>query len=410
MKILQLCHKMSFPLHDGGAYSLYHTALGLANQGSDVKILAINTPKHQVDLESIPVDFREKTKFECSWVDTRFNLFSALINLFTTRSYFVERFYSKQYEADLIRILSAGKFDIIQLEHLYMCLYLNTIRKFSRARVILRPQNVENQVWKSILKNKISPLKKLYLRIATTRLLKFEIEMANQVDGIIAISPDDADTFRTYAPGIPCVEVPIGFDFSRISAYNMNRQFDDFPVFYHLGSMDWFPNIEGITWFIKEVIPYIKAEYPDFIFRIAGKKMGEWFIKQQDRNLIVDQWVEESWAYHEDKAVMIVPLLSGGGLRAKIIEGMALGKTIISTSTGAAGIPYTDQENILIANKKEDFAVQIKKCRDSREFCQKTGNNAQRFAIENYDCNKTAGSMIRFYSALNECDQDLSTR
>ena len=402
MKILQLCHKIPFPLHDGGAFSIYYTALGLILQKTDLKIVALNTPKNRIDINSILVDFREKTKFEYSNVDTRFKLVKAFINLFTDRSYFVERFFSEEFNSNLIRILNHEKFDIIQLEHIYLCLYLETIRKYSTAKVILRPQNVENQVWNRILKNEINPFKKVYLRIATNRLKEFELLMADKVDGIIAISSPDAETFKTYAPGKPVVTVPIGFDFSRINSFDTHLQFKDFPVFYHLGSMDWLPNVQGIKWFIEEVIPFIHLDNPEFVFRIAGKKMPGWFYKQQNNHLIVDEEINDSLTYHSDKSVMIVPLLSGGGLRAKIIEAMAMGKTIISTTIGAEGIPYTDQENILIANTKEEFALQIKKCRDSKEFCQTIGRNAQQLAIENYDCNVTSKSMMQFYSGLIE--------
>ena len=391
---------MPFPLHDGGAYSLYHSALGLVNQGVDIKVLAINTPKNHVDADCIPLHFREKTRFEFSRLDTRFKPRRALINLFTSRSYFVERFFSAGFNAALIRTLTRERFDIVQLEHVYMCLYLDTIRKHSQAKVILRPQNVENAVWKSVLENMSSRVKKIYLRIATERLKKFEMQMADKADGIIAISAADAGTFSEYAPGTPIVAVPIGFDFSNIRSYNIQKQFENFPVFYHLGSMDWFPNFQGIKWFIEEVNPYVRIDYPEFVFRIAGKNISDWFHKRQDPSLVVDLNVIESQTYHEDKAVMIVPLLSGSGLRVKIIEGMALGKTIISTAIGAKGIPYRDQENILIANTKEEFSVQIKKCRDSIEFCKMIGKNAQLLAFEHYDCNSTAKSMMQFYEGL----------
>jgi glycosyltransferase involved in cell wall biosynthesis len=392
---------MPFPLFDGGAHSIYHTTLGLIYQKADIKVLALNTPKNRVETNCIPNDFREKTGFEFSVVDTRINPFKAFINLFTDRSYFVERFFSKEFNSHLIKILTEEEYDIVQLEHLYMCLYIDTIRKYSKAKVILRPQNVENKVWKRFLNNKINPVSKTYLRIATNRLIKFEKDMANKVDGIIAISSVDANSFRSYAPKIPLINIPMGFDFNKIRTYDFKKQFNNFPVFYHLGSMDWLPNVQGIKWFIEEVIPFVKEEYPDFIFRIAGKKMPEWFHKRQDKNLIVEGEIRDSLKYHEDKAIMIVPLLSGGGIRIKIIEGMALGKTIISTSIGAEGIPYTDQENILIANTKEDFAIQISKCLHSIEFCREIGRKAQILATKNYDCNKTAKSMIRFYKSLN---------
>ena len=289
----------------------------------------------------MPLVFKEKCSFEFSWVDTRIDPARALINLFTDRSYLVERFFSLKFNADLIRILTRQTFDIIQLEHVYLCLYLDSIRKHSHAKVILRPQNVENEVWKSVMKFKINPLKKFYLKIATTRLMKFESEMATKVNGILAISGSDADTFHSYAPEVPLLTVPIGFDISQFTPHVHFDQFNRLPVFYHLGSMDWLPNVQGIKWFIKEVIPLIKADYPDFIFRIAGKKIPRWFYRLTGSNVMVDGEVADSMQYQEYKDILVVPLFSGGGLRVKIIEAMALGKTVISTTKGAEGIPYT---------------------------------------------------------------------
>ena len=400
MKVLQICHKTPYPLFDGGAYSLYHTALGLTYQKTAVKVFALNTPKNPVDAESLPAGFRENTRFESAWVDTRFKPPEAFINLFTRHSYFVSRFFSDEFNAGLIRILKKEEFDIVQLEHVYMGVYLDTIRKYSDSKVVLRPQNVENSVWKRYLEKRIPLLKKKFLQIAANRLRNFEIQIANRVDGIIAISPADEAAFHAFSPETPITTVPVGFDFSRVSRYDTQKQFDTFPVFYHLGSMDWLPNVQGLKWFITGVLPYILEDNPGFALRIAGKKMPGWFFRQQGPYLVVDQDINDSLAYQADKAVMIVPLLSGGGLRVKIVEGMALGKTIISTSVGAEGIPYADQENILIANTREEFSLQVKKCIDSVEFCRKIGANAQRLAMEQYDCRKTAGAMLKFYESL----------
>ncbi len=391
---------MPYPILDGGAFSLYYTALGLMLQKADLKIYALNTPKDWADPDGIPVDFKGKSRFEFSVVDTRFRYLRALRNLFAGGSYFVERFFSEKFRAGLIKILQELVFDIIQLEHVYLCLYLETIRKYSKAKVVLRPQNVENQVWNRFMKNRMNPATRAFLFIATWRLEKFEREMSRKADGIITISPGDEEVFRRYAPGTPVVSVPIGFDFMNTGSFTENRHPGRFPVFYHLGSMDWFPNIQGLKWFIKEVFPLVINENPEFIFRLAGKKMPAWFYERQGKNLIVDGEVGDSLKYHVDKAILIVPLLSGGGLRAKIVEAMALGKTILSTTIGAEGIPYTDQENILIADSKEEFAIQIKKCMNSQEFCRKIGRNARKLALENYDCNHTASQMIQFYHGL----------
>jgi polysaccharide biosynthesis protein PslH len=400
MKILQLCYKMPFPQKDGGASSIYHTAVGLMNNKIDLKILAINTPKNWVEIDSVPLQFREATRFEYSIVDTRIKISHCLLNLFTRQSYFVSRFYAKSHESHLIKILQQEEFDIIQLEHVYMGVYLDAIRKYSKAKIILRAQNVEFNLWTRISDSKINLLKKLYLKMATHRLRKFETQISQKVDGIMAISKEDESTFSKIAPDVALKSIPMGWDFNKTKSLNNDSHNNDFPVFYHLGSMDWLPNIEGLKWFIETIVPAIHLKYPHFQFRLAGKKMPAWFYEKQNKNLIIDGEVESSLEYQMNKSILIVPLLSGGGMRVKIIEGMALGKTIISTSIGAEGIPYTDQENILIADSREDFLVQISQCIESIDFCKKIGANAKKLAKENFDCTNVGREMIFFYESV----------
>lgn len=392
---------MPFPLRDGGAISIHNTALGLMNQNVDVKIVAINTPRNPVDSAIIPDKFKKRTGFEFVIVDTRVNYADAFINLFSSDSYFVTRFFSKDFENRLIKLLKETKFDIVLLEHVYMGLYIKTIRTHSRSVIILRPQNVESQVWMRYAEGVLNPVKRKYLKIITERLMKFEKDVTSSVDGIIAISPGDALTFKKWAPEVPVETIPVGIDFRRYEKYDFNRQYEKFPVFYHLGSMDWLPNYQGVEWFVNKVVPFVREVYPEFSFRIAGKNMSFKFKQWQNESLIVDGEVEDPIEYQSDKAVMIVPLLSGSGIRVKIIEGMAIGKTIISTSIGAEGIPYKNGVNILIADSKEEFLEKILQCANSQEFCRKTGKNASLLAMENFDINKTAGEMIRFFKSVS---------
>lgn len=97
---------------------------------------------------------------------------------------------------------------------------------------------------------------------------------------------------------------------------------------------------------------------------------------------------------------MIVPLLSGSGMRVKIIQGMALGKTIISTKIGAEGIPVENEKNIFLADTPEEFLEAISNCINNPRGCKQTGINGRKFAEENYS-NQAAGKKIDvFYKAL----------
>lgn len=401
MKVLQLCHKMPFPVKDGGAFSIHNTALGLAHQGVDLTVMAVNTPKDWVDPASIPLEFSRKVNFEWSEINTCIRPFKIFTNIFSNKSYFVERFWSESWNNHLIRILHENDFDIVQLEHLYMGLYLSTIRSHSKAKIILRPQNVEAMVWRRCISCMKNPVKKNYLKIATSRLAKFEKNLAGNVDGIIAISPGDAEVFGKLAPGIPVISIPLGYDERLCRNIIDHNDYEETPVFYHLGSMDWLPNEQGIKWFIEHVMPLLKNDLPWFRFRIAGKNMPGWIKDINNNHIVVDGEVEDACLYHKDKMVMIVPLLSGGGIRAKIIEAMALGKVVISTGIGAEGIPCTNDTDILIADTSEEFVQQIARCSESADLRRKIGLNARKLVEKKFDCRFTAQNMIQFYNMID---------
>lgn len=391
---------MPFPMNDGGSFSIYHSSLSILKQGASLKILAINPVRSFGDITQIPDDFFSKTEFEHVIIDNRIKPINSLINIFKNKSYFVERFYSVKYRDKLIDILNKQTFDIIQLEHVYLCQYINDIRKFSNAKIVLRPQNIENKIWNEYIKKLRNPFIKRYLSISTKRLEVYEREMANCVDGIITLSHIDAEYFRKYAKNTKIIHSPTGLDFSRYKNIDFDKQYTNFPTVYHLGSMDWRPNIHGVTWFLNKVLPLLIREHYQFKIRLAGKNMPKNFLKLNGSNIIVDELVEDAISYQEDKTILIIPLLSGSGIRIKILEGMAMGKTIISTSIGAQGIAAKHNENILIADTPELFASQIIKCLNSEGFCRKIGKNAKKTAVQEYNLNNTSKEVRNFHDTL----------
>ena len=102
---------------------------------------------------------------------------------------------------------------------------------------------------------------------------------------------------------------------------------------------------------------------------------------------------------------MIVPVLSGSGMRIKIIEGMALGKIIISTTIGAEGINCTSGKNILIADTPQDFADAICTCLNDSDYCDKIGNNARELIASEYSNDQISRKMISFFEDLKASDK-----
>lgn len=391
---------MPVPPSDGGAQVMHFTTKGLLINNVDIKTLAINPTRIFIDIKTLPQDYKKATRFESVIVDTDIKPIRLLTNLLKRESYFIERFISKDFDKKLHDILISEEFDIIQLEHLYLCKYINTIRACSKAKIVLRPQNIEYIIWERFLKGVKNPIKRFLLDVSIKRLKKYEQSINGQLDGIMALTNEDADVFSSFSNAPSIVVIPMGYDYEKLLGYNYEKQFVSFPTVYHLGTMDWLPNEEAVKWFLEKVLPLIKDKKIKFI--LAGKKMPKWVYKYESENLSVHGEIRNPLEFQENKPIMIVPLLSGSGIRAKIVEGLALGKTIVSTTIGAQGIEYENGKNILIADTEEEFANQILKCVNSNNLCREIGENAKKLSVCNYHYENTAKKMIIFYRSLLE--------
>jgi len=388
---------MPNPPIDGGAQVIHNTTLGLLNLKIKTDVLSVNPTRNLINTEILLDDYKAKTNFTAVEVDTRIKPLNVILNFFKKESYFIERFRSAAFEEKITELITQNSYDIIQLEHLYLFIYIDTIRKKSDAKIVYRPQNVEYIIWERYLKNLKNPFERLFISTATKRLRKFEQSVLSKADGIIALTKEDRSVFELFTGNIPVVDIPMGFNFSELENYNYADQYSNPPVFYHLGSMNWLPNKEAVSWFTNEVFDLAIKKTPQINIHIAGRHMQKQFFNKANKNLIVSGEINDPIGFQKDKAVMIVPLLSGSGIRAKIVEGLALGKTIISTSIGAQGIEYEDGKNILIANSPSEFADMMNKCYSDIEFTKKIGRNARELAENKYHYNQIAKEITEFY-------------
>ncbi|MEP7169047.1 MAG: glycosyltransferase family 4 protein [Bacteroidota bacterium] len=397
MKILQLCIRVPFPPSDGATIAMYNISKSFHENGSQLKILSFNTNKNFVPEEKISDEFRKQTGIETVNIHLGVKILPAFLNLFTNKSYNISRFISKEFNGKLKKILADDTYDIVHLEGLYVTPYIETIRKFSKVKIVLRSHNVEFIIWERLAASVKNPVKKKYIEFLAKRLKKYEIDMLNKYDAIVPITSVDQKIFESYGFKIPIKTFPLGVDVNEYPCETKMPQ--EFSVF-HLGSMDWMPNLEAVDWFLKNVYGKLITLVPDIKIYLAGKDMPAEIKEMANKNLIVMDRIEDSKGFMKDKSVMIVPLLSGGGMRVKIIEGMASGKAIVSTAIGAEGINYTQQKNILIADSPDAFIAAIIKLRDEKDFYKSIGENARKLVENEYD-NKIIGKeLLNFYAKL----------
>jgi polysaccharide biosynthesis protein PslH len=167
-----------------------------------------------------------------------------------------------------------------------------------------------------------------------------------------------------------------------------------------IGSLDWQPNVEGLRWFLNETWATLHAAFPNLEFHIAGRNMPAEIKNLQLKNVFAHGEVPDAQAFISKYSLMLVPLLSGGGMRAKILEGMALGKVVLSTAIGIEGIPVTNGEHAYIADNTEEFRAAIHYCYAQNGELRQMGEQARAFINYHYDNKNIALQLMRFYADL----------
>jgi len=397
MKILFLTNKPPYPLKDGGAIASYRLIEGMSKARHQVHLLSMNTLKHKVSMDSLPAGF--KTKINTTLVDipAPISAKGAIKNLlFSKLPYNAERFKSSEFEDALVDLLSQHQFDAIQLEGLYLSFYIDTIRKHSKAKIIYRAHNVEHEIWQRSLLNEKNPVKKKYLKLLTKRLKRFELSVLNRYDLIMPITPKDAGYFTKAGSKRPLLVTPTGFDCSKIDGLECCSENN--TVLFHLGALDWFPNQEGLIWFLENVWEYILKQHPKLKFSIAGRNAPQWFIDKLNSfpNIIYEGEVPDAVEYYKDKQIMIVPLLSGSGMRIKIVEGMALGKSIVTTNIGAEGLAVEHQKQLMLSDTPEEYAASVHALINDTYLRKQLSVNAVKFIREELDNEKIIQNVSAF--------------
>lgn len=398
MKILQLSKKFPYPLKDGESIAITYLAKAFNDLGNDVTLLAMNTSKHWFDPTLLPPDYSHYHAIHTVDIDNRIKPGAALRSLFSNRSYHIERFENQFFAEKLIDILQHEVFDVIQLETLYLAPYIPVIRRHSSALIALRTHNVEHQIWERVADNS-NPFKKWYLKRITPRLKRFEIKQINQSDLLIGITGRDVDQFRRLGLHKPSVVTPIGLDCRDYTPDEGSFQRPHSLAF--IGSLDWMPNAEGLAWFLDRVWkPLLAPRFPELSFHIAGRNTPSWLRHLRLPRVVVHGEVPDASDFINRHSIMVVPLLSGSGMRAKILEGMALGKVVLSTRIGLEGIEARHEKEALLADTPVEFLQAVQWSCDQKPQLHRIGQRARMFCAERFDNLEVARQLLQTYRSL----------
>jgi glycosyltransferase involved in cell wall biosynthesis len=284
---------------------------------------------------------------------------------------------------DLIEQLSAERhFDVVHADQLNMGQYAERV---SGAFKVLDTHNALWLLYKRLWETMSPGLRKRLLGRDWRLLKAYEGRLVREFDAVLAVSYEDKAALQEAArQSVDIIVIPIAIDTDEVTV--VERDAEPRHIL-HIGTMYWPPNIDGVLWFAHEVYPLIRQQHPDVRFDIVGARPPQEIVTLGgDRTGInVTGYVADPTLYLQRAALMVVPLRAGGGMRVKILNAMAQGIPIVSTTLGCEGIAVTSGKDILIADAPPEFATAVLSLLDDGDLANQISARGLRTVVKKYD-------------------------
>jgi polysaccharide biosynthesis protein PslH len=319
-----------------------------------------------------------------------------MVGSFLTRQPFLMvRDRRSEMESLIDQLVNRGKFDVVHADQLNMAQY--AYRVPSALKVI----DAHNALWLLYMRlwQTMKPGAKKWLLNRDWQLLKkYEGQVCREFDAVLAVSEEDRQALEEAAgQELNITIIPIAIDTDEVTPVNRQAQGDRI---LHIGTMYWPPNIDGILWFLQEVLPLIRNERPEVAFDIVGANPPQEIIAfgDKDKKVHVTGFVEDPSHYLESASLMVVPLRAGGGMRVKILNALGQGLPIVSTTLGCEGIAVQTGVHLLIADSPQDFAGAVIRVLEDRELANELGRSGRQLIESTYDYRIACRSLEEVYS------------
>lgn len=394
MRILYISPRNFWPLNSGGHLRDYYLARETARYAA-VSFLGIRDP-HQDDGPSENAEHSEKLGLErLILVDkgrsyTRWKVLRGLIG---PTPLTVLNYDDPKVASELSRILNEDTFDLVQMEQIHLVGYLPILRaSHSRPLVVCDWHNIESEVMDRYGTYTRNLARKLYANRTAHLIKNVELRLLKECDAHLVVSERDKAKLQALAPEARIHIVENGVDVARYSNSEELARPTGLGVhqtrtdIVFVGSMDYHANIDGAIYFSTEVWPRMHSPAPNLRFMVVGSRpVAEVRGLARAPGIVVTGAVDDVRTYYRGALAAVVPLRIGGGTRLKIVEAMAAGIPVVSTSIGAEGLAVNPGVNILLADTPEEMARVLLELRQSHEMWQQLSRAGRELAQTRYD-------------------------
>jgi glycosyltransferase involved in cell wall biosynthesis len=326
-----------------------------------------------------------------------------LRSLVSTRSFERLLFTVPALQPSLDRLLHARRFDIVNLEFSSLGHY--ELRQAPRGEkvpaLVVDSHNIDYDLARQYAGAGNSFARRIYAAVNWRKLRREELGTYGDADGVYLCSAADERRLLDQVPGVRTTVIPNAADVD----YYQPRRTDPLPdgrtvVFF--GLLSYAPNIDGVIYFVREIWPRIAEAHPEARCKIIGGQAPASLLALAGPRVELTGFVEDLRPHLAAAAAVVVPLRIGGGTRLKIVEAMAMGKAVVSTTLGAEGIEAVSDRDLLIQDDPESFANAVNRLLADPDLGSRIGQSARQLAVERYSWSGASNALESFYHKILE--------
>jgi polysaccharide biosynthesis protein PslH len=324
--------------------------------------------------------------------DVRFLLES----LATGDSFLLRRDYRVLMQVMVRQLLEEERIDVLHVDQLNM---MRFVPPDWQGTVILDEHNVVWRVFARLRRGERNPVKRWFLGREARIIRTLEAKACQRAQVVLAVSEQDAHSLREITGNsVPIEVVPITVDAEYFTSVLEARNPEPDRLLT-IGTMFWLPNSEGVSWWLREGYERLSTICPGLTYDIVGARPPRALqtLAEHYKGVKLHGYVADAKSFWTSTSALAVPLLSGGGVRVKILEAMAMGVPIISTRVGCEGLDVRNDEHLLIADTPESFAQACANVLQDKELALRLAQNARQLILERYDANVALPTLDAIY-------------
>ena len=327
---------------------------------------------------------------------------SQLASLPSTTPFHAREHWSAAMQAAIDACLTEWHPDIIQVESSPMCAFSYR----SHAPVVLDEHNIESELLGRMGDAEGTLLRRAYRGIEAAKYRRFETRAWRRASACLVTSAREADVVRTRASSVATHVVPNGVD---CGMFRPTDEPDRSEKVVFVGLLTYRPNLDAALYLADEVMPVVWQRNPNVSLTIVGAGLPADLRRLDRPGVKTTGWVPDTREYLSSAGVAVVPVRMGGGTRLKVLEALAMGTPVVTTTVGSEGIDVEDGRHLLVADGADAFAHSILRLLGDRDLAQRLSREGRQLVIERYSWTEILESVENLYYELARARASVST-